>query len=136
MFPVSVSDTRVSTTGAPTCCRDDRGIPMSTQLSIERRRFERTPTVRPCKIRDRRMLLFSAGQTCDVSAGGLLLRVDRARPFVAGDKLDVVVAWSHDPLLRGEAMSRATVRRVTPIDCHHQAIAIEFDNPAQQALAA
>ena len=101
---------------------------------MERRKFERTPTVRPCKVRDRRMLLFSPGQTCDVSQGGLLLRVDRARPFAPGDQIDVVVAWSHDALVRGEAMSRATVKRVTPMDCHHQAIAVEFETPAQQAL--
>jgi hypothetical protein len=108
---------------------------MSNQLTMERRRFERTPTVRPCKVRDRRMLLFSAGQTCDVSQGGLLLRVDRARPFAPGDQIDVVVAWSHDALVRGESMTRATVRRVTPMDCHHQAIAIEFESPAQNAVA-
>lgn len=110
------------------------------QTWTNRRRFERSSLVRPCKVRDRRMLLFSPGETCDYSHGGLLLRVDRARPFSAGDQLDVVIAWQNDPLVQGSAMTRATVRRVTPMDCHHQAIALEFDCPvsaeAPIALAA
>lgn len=99
----------------------------------DRRRHARRSVVRPAKVRDRRMLLFSPGETCDISESGLLLRVDRARAFAPGDELDVVVAWGNDPLVRGEAMSRARVRRVTPIDHHHQALALEFDQPAASA---
>jgi len=100
---------------------------------VDRRRHERRREVRPAKVRDRRMLLFSGGETCDISEGGMLLRVERARAFAQGDELDVVVAWGNDALVRGEAMTRARVRRVTPIDHHHQALALEFERPASAA---
>lgn len=92
----------------------------------ERRRHERNIVVRPCKVRDRRNLLFSAGQTHDVSESGALVKVDSARAFTPGDELEVAIAWNHDPVLAAEGLVRARVRRVTPIDYHHQALALEF----------
>lgn len=102
----------------------------------DRRRHPRRTLVRLCKVRDRRTLLFAAGQTSDISPGGALIRVDRARLFGAGDELDLVVAWGSDAVLPGDSMVRARVKRVTPIDHHHQAIAVEFIERAKQAIAA
>lgn len=104
--------------------------------SSERRRFPRHSIVRPCKIRDRRNLLFSGGRTTDLSVGGALIRVDRARPFRAGDEIDMVVAWSDSAVVASEHMLRATIKRVLPIDYHHQALAVEFAIPEQELAAA
>jgi len=93
----------------------------------ERREHARHRVVRLCKIRDRRSLLFSPGQTCDISVGGAMLRVDRARPFSVGDEIDMVIAWGNDAVLTGDAVVRGTIKRVTPIDHHHQSVAVRFD---------
>ncbi len=94
--------------------------------TIERRRHERNIMVRPCKLRDRRSLLFSAGETHDVSSSGAMLRVDSARSFSPGDEVDLAVAWNHDAILAADGLVRARVRRVIPIDFHHQSLAVEF----------
>lgn len=107
-----------------------------TDHSIERRRHERNIVVRPCKLRDRRNLLFSPGQTHDISEGGVLLKVDTARTFSPGDEVELAVAWNHDPVLSSEGMFKARVRRVFPIDYHHQAVALEFDRAVGLARAA
>lgn len=92
----------------------------------DRRQHQRQTVVKHCKIRDRRTSSFAAGVTTDVSLGGALLRVDRARPFGPGDELDLVVSWDDRAVVSQDAMVRARVRRVTPIDHQHQAVAIEF----------
>ena len=100
--------------------------------AIERRRHQRHSTVRACKIRDRRTLLFAPGRTSDLSVSGALLRVDRVRPFAPGDEIDVVVAWDNGAIVTGDSMIRATVRRVVPMDYHHQAVAVQFEQAAKQ----
>lgn len=106
-----------------------------TTHAIERRRHDRHIVVRPCKLRDRRSLLFSPGQTHDVSPSGALLKVDSARSFSPGDEVEVAVAWNHDAVLSSEGLVRARVRRVCPIDYHHQAIAVEFERAEAGGLA-
>lgn len=95
--------------------------------ALERRRHTRFSVVRSCKVRDRRTLLFSAGKTSDLSESGALIRVDRTRPFAEGDVLELVISWNGERVLSSEGLLRATVRRVTPIDYHHQAVAVEFE---------
>lgn len=104
----------------------------------ERRRHARYTVVRPCKVRDCRTLVYSPGQTCDVSAGGALLRIERVRPVMPGDELEVAVAWTPGAVLGSETMVKARVKRVMPIDHYHQAVALEFQSkPAvSQRLAA
>ncbi len=93
----------------------------------ERRRHARYTVVRPCKVRDCRTLVYSPGQTSDVSAGGALLCLERVRPVMVGDELEVAVAWTPGAVLGSETMVKARVKRVTPIDHYHQAIALEFE---------
>ncbi|HBS29410.1 MAG TPA: hypothetical protein DEB06_08165 [Phycisphaerales bacterium] len=93
----------------------------------DRRKHPRHRVVRLCKVRDRRSLLFSPGQTCDISVGGAMLRVDRTRPFAEGDEIDMIIAWGNDAVLTGDAIVRGVVRRVTPIDHHHQSVAVAFE---------
>ncbi len=109
---------------------------MPRKITPENRRHTRLPMVRPCKVRDRRTLIYSPGQTSDVSVGGALIRVDRARPFGAGDEIELVVGWTPGVLLSSDSIVKGTIRRVLPIDFHHQAIAVEFSEPAHRALAA
>lgn len=92
----------------------------------ERRRHHRQPAVRTCKVRDRRTSAYVAGVTADFSIGGAMVRVQRDRPFGPGDELDLLIAWDGAAVLSSEAAVRARVRRVTPIDHHHQAVAVEF----------
>lgn len=99
--------------------------------ALERRRHTRHTMVRTCKVRDRRTLLFSAGKTSDISISGALVRVDRIRPFAAGDELELIISWGEDAVLSSAGIVKAKVRRVLPIDHHHQAIAIEFDAMAE-----
>ena len=103
--------------------------------TIDRRRHERNIVVRPCKLRDRRSLLFAAGQTHDVSQGGALVKVDSARPFAPGDEVEVAVAWTNGAVIASEGLVKARVRRVFPIDYHHQAIALEFERAESAELA-
>lgn len=105
-----------------------------TELS-ERREHNRQPMVRLCKVRDRRTASFAPGQIADYSLGGALIRIDRARPFGPGDEIDLAVAWDDKPIVSAESLIRARIRRVTPIDHHHQAVAIEFVREAA-AMAA
>ena len=102
----------------------------------ERRRHERQVFVRGCKLRDRRRAAFTPGETCDVSAGGALVRVGRNHQFAPGDEVELAVAWDERPLLTSDAAVRGRVRRVTPIDFHHQAVAIEFRHALESPLAA
>lgn len=104
----------------------------------ERRRHARYTVVRPCKVRDCRTLVYSPGETSDVSAGGALLRIDRVRPIMPGDELEVAVAWTPGAILGSETMVKARVRRVVPIDHYHQAVALEFEvkPAATQRIAA
>ena len=108
---------------------------MSLMELTERRKHDRQPIVHPCKVRDRRTASYSAGQTADYSPGGALIRVDRARPFGPGDEIDLVVAWDGEPIVHADALTRARVRRVTPIDHHHQAVAVEFVREAAMPAA-
>ncbi len=80
----------------------------------DRRRHPRRADVRPCKLRDRRGLLFVSGTTDNVSEGGALLRTTAHRAFGPGDEVDVVVAWSNEALVPAEEIRRARVRRVRP----------------------
>lgn len=108
---------------------------MSLSELSERRQHPRKTLIRQCKVRDGRTASYAAGQTADVSAGGALIRVDRARPYGPGDEIELVVSWDDRPVISAKDLVRARVRRVTPIDHHHQAVALEFV-PEAAALAA
>lgn len=108
---------------------------MSLSEMSDRRQHPRRAVVHQCKVRDGRTASYAAGLTADVSAGGALIRVDRARPYGPGDELDLVVSWDDRAVISSKDLVRARVRRVTPIDHHHQAVALEFVREAA-ALAA
>ncbi len=104
-------------------------------VGAERRRHHRTTTTRPAKVFMPGALRYAGSETSDISAGGALLRVDRARTICEGDRVDVAVASSGQPVavLESKHMIPARVVRVIPIDHFHQAVAIEYDAPVTMA---
>lgn len=109
---------------------------MDAPRDEDRRQHERKIVVSQCKIRDRRGLLFSPGQTSNVSEGGALVRVDRVRPFDVGDQIQFVMAPGEAGVLKSSMLVDAVVRRVIPIDYHHQALALQFVEPKANVAAA
>lgn len=95
----------------------------------ERRRAPRSMVVKHCKVFHRRLARFVGGETSNVSNTGLLLRIDRARPVMVGDEVQVAVAWDQRiQMLPSHSLRSGRVVRVTPIDHHHQAIAVAFED--------
>jgi hypothetical protein len=98
----------------------------TAESTMERRRHEREVLVRPCKVRSVRSLLFTPAETTNVSVSGALVRVPRGSSFGVGDELEIAVAWDHEAVVPSHRLVRARVKRITPIDCHHQAIGVEY----------
>ena len=102
----------------------------------DRRAHHRQAIERPCKVFRRDTQRYVAARTCDVSAGGAMLEVQSSRPVVAGERIDVGVAWSRSPILLEDALIEARVVRVTRIDANRQTIGIRFDRELAVAAAA
>lgn len=94
--------------------------------SNDRRRHERTWTVRACRIRGANRVRAEVGETTNVSESGALLRLGTGGVFAVGEEVDVVVSWDGAGLVRSEEAVRCVVRRVVPMDYHHQAVAVEY----------
>jgi len=94
---------------------EDRRKPTRPVQIGERRRSPRTPVVKQCKVFHRRLARFVGGETSNVSSTGLLLRVDRARPVMVGDEIQVAVAWDRRvQMLPAQSLRAGRVVRVTP----------------------
>ncbi|MCA9309709.1 MAG: PilZ domain-containing protein [Phycisphaerales bacterium] len=101
---------------------------MLEETGQDRRRFSRQSVVRPCTIVDRRNLRPAAtGNTTDLSEGGSLVCVQRERMFAPGDLVEVGIAWGRSPIIASDKLVQARVIRVLPVDHHHQALALEFE---------
>ena len=101
--------------------------------ATDRRIHTRHDVQRPCKLRDRHALLFSSGHTCNVSDGGVMVRIDRPNTFAVGDELHVAVAWQDLQLVPSRTLMRATIRRVTPVNGRSWNVAVEFAEPIEVA---
>lgn len=83
-----------------------------TVVDGERRRHVRVAVNQPCKIHDSRSGKYIAGQTQDISSGGLLVELPRVVSFKPGDEVHVGVALKRrQTLLRCNEMIRARVTR-------------------------
>ena len=67
-------------------------------------------------------------QTTNVSEGGVLISIERSRPLLVGEEVRIALDWSQARLCGTDRMRHAQVVRVTPIDAHTQAVALEFLN--------
>ncbi|UCD74252.1 MAG: PilZ domain-containing protein, partial [Phycisphaerales bacterium] len=68
-------------------------------IEQDRRESPRTAVKRPCKVYDPQARKYLAGTTCDVSSGGLLLRLDRPLGLGPGDRVSVGVAQTRRQML-------------------------------------
>lgn len=106
-------------------------------MSIKERRLSARQSVeRPCKVFRRGTQKYVSAITQDVSATGALLEIRSLRPVVAGEKIDVGVAWSHSPILLEDALMEARVVRVVALAGDRQSVAVQFENASEVALAA
>jgi len=81
---------------------------------------------RPCKVYHAPSGRYLAGETCDVSRGGALLRVASLRPLAPGDAVEVFIAWSGGVLLSASDRIHAVVTRVMQVADNQQVVAAEF----------
>lgn len=96
----------------------------------EQREHPRTPVARAAKVFHRASGRYVPAQTCNVSRGGVLLRVGSARPFRPDDRVDVFIAWSDGVLLAASGAIRATVTRAARSPSCEQFVALRFETPA------
>ncbi|MCL4196045.1 MAG: PilZ domain-containing protein [Phycisphaerales bacterium] len=98
------------------------------QHHIDRRSSRRISAVHPAKVFDPRAQRYHAAQTCNLSAGGALLKIERSMPVCGGDRLDVMIRADEGTsrlLCLDEAIPSRVVR-VMAIDRFSQAVAVQF----------
>ncbi|MCP3902993.1 MAG: PilZ domain-containing protein [Planctomycetes bacterium] len=99
-----------------------------TPFDRDRRVHARTPVTHPCKVYEPRSRRYVAGRTCDIAAGGVLVRLDRRMPLEPGDELLVGVAWRREALLRQERMITGRVVRALSLTTGGTTVALRFDD--------
>ncbi|MGE3107838.1 MAG: PilZ domain-containing protein [Phycisphaerales bacterium] len=104
--------------------------------NTERRLCVRIPIERPCKVFRRGTQRYVPAVTRDVSASGALLEIRAARPVIAGEKIDVGVAWSRSPIMLEDALMEAKVVRATALDDERQSVAVAFESAVELAQVA
>jgi len=104
--------------------------------SHERRRHERVWVVRGCRIRAVHRLRAEQAETANLSDHGALIRVGSHGTFGIGDEVEIHVAWDGQTVVRTEEAVRGIVKRVVPMDYHHQAIGVEFTTALSSGFVA
>ncbi|MCC6950560.1 MAG: PilZ domain-containing protein [Phycisphaerales bacterium] len=92
--------------------------------------------VRPCKLFHRPTGRYLAASTCDLSAGGAMLRVRAPRPLRPGDEVEVLIALHPRQLLEASNQRSARVVRVMGTPGGDQIAGVEYAAAAQSRLAA
>jgi len=92
----------------------------------DQRNFDRKDVVRKCKVCLPGRPTAAAGETTNVSESGCLVRLGRNGDLKVGDEVRIAIAWDGQGIIRDEELVTACVRRVVPIDHHHQAIGLEY----------
>lgn len=98
------------------------------QSRNERRTSERMQVVRPAKVFDPRAQRYHAAQTCNISAGGALLKVQRTLPVFSGDRVEVMIEAEEEVrrVLSLDDAVESRVVRVMAIDRYTQSVAVQF----------
>lgn len=109
---------------------------ISEEVCVERRRYERRPFGRACKLLHEPTLQFMAAQTRDLSSGGALLELSHHRKLGIGDRVDVMIDWSSRGLVDSQAMIGATVVRIGGDEGLLQRVGVRFDRELTVAQAA
>lgn len=92
--------------------------------------------VRPCKLFHRPTGRYLVASTCDLSAGGAMLRVRGPRPLRPGDDVEVLIALHPRQLLEASNQRSARVVRVMVAPGGDQIAGVEYAAAAQSRLAA
>ena len=106
----------------------------ATPGSTVRRRHDRAWIVRGCRIRATNRVRAEQAETTNLSESGALIRVGSEGTFGVGDEVEILVAWDGEAVVQSDDSIRGVVRRVVPMDYHHQAIGVEFATRARVAL--
>jgi c-di-GMP-binding flagellar brake protein YcgR len=102
----------------------------------ERRRHSRHSVTHACKIYHRPSRQYLSAQTCDLSNGGVLIRVTSGRPLTVGDHVDIAVDWADRSLVTTDSMLRGRVVRIAGGIGRHQSVALEFQEAHELAAVA
>ena len=104
-----------------------------TVIDGDRRRHVRVSVNQPCKIHDPRSGKYIAGQTQDMSSGGLLVELPRLMSLKPGDDVHVGVALKRrQALLRCNEMIRTVVTRVMHTVDDRTLLGLKFAQPHAQ----
>lgn len=97
---------------------------------FDRRLHQRTKVARLAKLFHRAGLAYAAGQTADLSEGGVLLKVHSPRRFEPGDTVDVVIE-PKDPtgVVRTRSLIEGIIVRTSPLGDDQQFVAVRFARP-------
>jgi c-di-GMP-binding flagellar brake protein YcgR len=105
------------------------------EIDFDRRQSPRVALRRPCKVFNPRSGRYGSGSTCDVSTGGMLLRLERPLNIEIGDRLYVGVAQKRrQTLLRSSEMIEAEVVRALTSATGETLLGIRFTRPGQEIL--
>jgi len=96
----------------------------------DRRRHPRVAVKQPCKIHDPRGGKYCAGETQDMSSGGLLIELPRLISLKPGDEVHVGVALKRrQALLRCNEMLKAHVTRALHTVDDRTLLGLKFAQP-------
>lgn len=105
-------------------------------LDSERRQHERIPIERPCKVFDPRSHKYLLGSTCDLSASGMMLKLEHPLQIVPGEILHVGVAQKRrQMLLRSSEMTPVRVVRCLHSPEGETCLGLELMLPQQVDVA-
>lgn len=106
------------------------------QLSGDRRRHGRHRVTKGCKVFHWRTHRYLSAKVCDVSPGGVLLRLDGARPVSPDDEIDVLISWDDRALVRSADQISGRVLRAQGTMGGEQFVAVKFNREVGVAAAA
>jgi hypothetical protein len=98
----------------------------ATNVCTERRRFERVPCARPCKVLHPASMRYMAARTLDFSPGGALLELSQHRPLRSGDRVDVMIDWDQRGVVGRETTREAVVVRTGEPEGLRQRVGVAF----------
>lgn len=127
--PIELRDPQTASSAAPDSEQPTHVPELAATLGVEpgdRRRHRRFVVQRPGKVFRRSTQQYVPVVSEDVSFGGARLRIESARPFVAGELLDVGLAMSSRAIVPSASLLRAVVVRSERVDEALQAVAVRY----------
>ncbi len=101
----------------------------------ERRSEPRSTVDWPCKVYLPQSGRYVAGQTCNLSRSGALLRLERSVNLAVGETIYLGIACKRrQALIRRADMQPVTIQRVINTTDDRPAVAVRFDLPGAAAM--